>query len=58
MKFYIKNMACESCKIVVKEALEELDIPAIKVDLGEIEIRQDLTPEEKKNSIVRSKRPD
>lgn len=36
MKFYIKNMACESCKIVVKEALEELDIPAIKVDLGEI----------------------
>ncbi|MBK6826125.1 MAG: helix-turn-helix domain-containing protein [Chitinophagaceae bacterium] len=48
MKFYIKNMACESCKIVVKEALEELKIPAIKVELGEIETGKDLTPEEKK----------
>lgn len=48
MKIYVKNMACESCKIVVKEALEELDIIPTKVELGEIEIRQNITDEEKK----------
>ena len=37
MKIYVKNMACESCKVVVKEALEELDIKPVKVELGEIE---------------------
>lgn len=48
MKFYIKNMACESCKIVVREALTELDISPVKVELGEIETRNDLTNDEKK----------
>ena len=33
MKIYIKNMFCESCKVVVKEALEELDIPSVKARL-------------------------
>lgn len=41
-------MACESCKIFVKEALEELDIAAIKIDLGEIEVKEELTTTEKK----------
>ena len=36
MKIYVKNMACESCKVVVKEALEELDIQPVKVELGVI----------------------
>ncbi len=40
-------MACESCKVVVKDALEELDISPVKVELGEIETREDLTDEEK-----------
>lgn len=48
MKLYVKNMACLSCKIVIKEALDELDIPAVKVELGEIEIKGDLTEDEKK----------
>ncbi|MBK9381206.1 MAG: helix-turn-helix domain-containing protein [Chitinophagaceae bacterium] len=47
MKIYIKNMFCESCKVVVKEALEELDIPSVKVELGEIETRNDVSDEEK-----------
>lgn len=47
MKIYIKNMACESCKIVVKEALEELDIATAKVELGEIETKQDVSDEVK-----------
>jgi AraC-like DNA-binding protein len=48
MKIYVKNMACESCKIFVKEALEELDITAIKIELGEIEVKEELTTGEKK----------
>lgn len=48
MKIYIKNMACESCKIVVKEALKELDIEPIKVELGEIETKEDISNEEKR----------
>ena len=47
MKIYIKNMACESCKVVVKDALKELDISPIKVELGEIETRDDLSDDEK-----------
>ena len=47
MKIYVKNMACESCKIFVKEALEELHIPAVKVGLGEIETKIDVSDEDK-----------
>jgi len=47
MKIYVKNMFCESCKVVVKEALEELDIPSVKIELGEIETRNDVSDEEK-----------
>ena len=48
MKIYIKNMACESCKVVVKDALEELAISPVKVELGEIETKEELSDEEKK----------
>jgi AraC-like DNA-binding protein len=48
MKIYVKNMACESCKIVVKEALEELDISPVKVELGEIEIKDNISEDEKR----------
>lgn len=40
-------MACESCKVVVKEALEELGIASKKVELGEIETKEDVTDDEK-----------
>jgi AraC-like DNA-binding protein len=54
MKIYVKNMACESCKVVVKEALEELDISPLKVELGEIETKEALSNDEKKelNTII------
>ena len=41
-------MACASCKVVVKEAIEELDISPVKVELGEIEIKEEISDEEKK----------
>ncbi|WP_430401573.1 AraC family transcriptional regulator [Fluviicola sp.] len=54
MKIYVKNMACESCKIFVQEALNELGIAPIKVDLGEIETKEDVSDDEKRklNSII------
>lgn len=41
-------MACESCKIIVKESLEELGISPVKVELGEIETKEDVSDETKK----------
>ncbi len=48
-------MACESCKVVVKNALEELNISPVKVELGEIETKEDISDEEKKelNNIIK-----
>lgn len=43
MKIYVKNMACESCKIFVKDALYELGISPVKVELGEIETKEDVS---------------
>jgi AraC-like DNA-binding protein len=47
MKIYVKNMACESCKIFVREALDDLGISPVKVELGEIDTNVDVTDEEK-----------
>lgn len=43
MKIYIRNMACESCKVFVKEALEDLDVNPTRVALGEVETKEDLS---------------
>jgi AraC-like DNA-binding protein len=48
MKIYVKNMACESCKVFVKEALEELNVLLVKVDLGEIETKEDVSDDKKR----------
>jgi AraC-like DNA-binding protein len=55
MKIYIKNMACESCKVFVKEALEELEITTVKIDMGEVETKQEMTDDEKRklNTIIK-----
>ncbi len=47
MKLYVRNMACLSCKVFVKEAMEELKIEPVKVELGEIETRKELSADEK-----------
>ncbi|WP_293895814.1 helix-turn-helix domain-containing protein [Flavobacterium sp.] len=43
MKIYIRNMACESCKVVVKDALLKLNLNPVKVELGQAEIKEELT---------------
>jgi len=43
MKLYIRNMACESCKVLVKEELEKLGAHPLKVELGEADIKEKLS---------------
>ena len=55
MKLFIKNMACESCKIVVKEELEKLGLHPRKVELGEAEVQEKISPDQQKkfNSAIK-----
>jgi AraC-like DNA-binding protein len=43
MKFYIKNMVCIRCKMIVKQELKRLSFHYIKVELGEVEIIEDVS---------------
>ncbi|HUW05087.1 MAG TPA: helix-turn-helix domain-containing protein [Williamwhitmania sp.] len=47
MKLYIKYMVSTRCKMAVKDALKKLQLHFIIVDLGEIEIMETLTPEQR-----------
>ena len=48
-------MACESCKIVVKEELEKLGLHPKKVELGEAEVKEKLSPtqQQKFNNAIK-----
>ena len=46
MKLFIKYMVSIRCKMVVKSELDKLGLHYIKVNLGEVEIREDLTKEQ------------
>jgi AraC-like DNA-binding protein len=57
MKIYIKYMVSLRCKMVVKEELKKLGLHFIVVDLGEIEIMEDISDiqrEELKLALLRS----
>ncbi len=43
MKLYIKNMVSGRCKIVAKEELKKLGLHYVMVDLGEVEIMENLS---------------
>lgn len=46
MKLYIKYMVSLRCKMVVKSELEKLGLTCISVDLGTVEIREDISDEQ------------
>lgn len=55
MKIYIKNMVSIRCKMVVKSELEKMDIGYKSVDLGEVELEQTITDQERnelRNSLL------
>ena len=47
MKLYIKYMVSLRCKMIVKEALEKLGLHDTALDLGLVEILEDITPEQR-----------
>ena len=49
MKLYIKYMVSNRCKMAVKEELKKLGLHFIVVDLGEVEIMETITPEQRES---------
>lgn len=47
MKLYIKYMVSLRCKIMVQEELKKLNLPYITLDLGMVEISEDITAEKR-----------
>ena len=48
MTLYIKNMVCSRCKMVVKSEFEKLGLHTISVELGEVELQDTITENQKK----------
>lgn len=46
-KLYIKNMVCERCKMAVKDLLQKHRIAVHSIDLGEVSLVSELSPEQK-----------
>jgi len=46
MKYYIRNMVCAGCIMVIKTELNKLGIQGLSIELGEIEIKDDLSEEQ------------
>lgn len=47
MVLHIKNMVCNRCKMVVKSELEKIGIRPLSIELGEVQLKHDLSPAEK-----------
>jgi AraC-like DNA-binding protein len=57
MKLYIKYMVSMRCKMVVKEELKKLDLHYVNVDLGFVEIMENLTKQQHdqlKSALIKS----
>jgi AraC-like DNA-binding protein len=46
MKLYIKNMVCNRCRSIVKAELDNLGVRYITVEIGEVVIKEELSPEQ------------
>ncbi|WP_445452484.1 helix-turn-helix domain-containing protein [Flavobacterium sp. 25HG05S-40] len=51
MKLYIKNMVCSRCKMAVKSVFENLEINPIAVELGEVELKNDIQENQKQELL-------
>lgn len=47
MKLYIKYMVSNRCKMAVKEELKKLGLHFVVVDLGEVDVMEDITEEQR-----------
>ena len=55
MKLYIKNMVSNRCKMIVKSDFEDLGLHYIMVELGVVEIMEDIPAEKRKLLDIRLK---
>lgn len=46
MKLHIKNMVCDRCKMIVKRELNNLELHYGIVELGEVDVTEELSPEQ------------
>ena len=53
MKLYIKNMVFSRCKMVVKSVFESIGINPITIELGEIELKNDIQENQKQELLKR-----
>ncbi|TCO09753.1 helix-turn-helix domain-containing protein [Natronoflexus pectinivorans] len=53
MKLYIKNMVCNRCILVIENLVKDSGFHVIKTELGEVEIMEELNPEQIK--LIESK---
>ncbi len=56
MKLYIKNMVSNTCRLVVKDALNKLNLHYVLVNLGEVEIMESISKkqrEELKETLIK-----
>jgi AraC-like DNA-binding protein len=53
MKIYLKNMVCHRCKIMVQSILEALEIPYLRITLGEVDLKGVLDSEKEQELIER-----
>jgi AraC-like DNA-binding protein len=47
MKLYIRNMACDCCNELIKMIMEKLQVKYSRVDLGQADLPEEITPEQK-----------
>lgn len=47
MKIYIKNMVSLRCKLLVKDELQKIGIDYVCVDLGTVDMKEDMPPDKK-----------
>ncbi len=52
MKIYIKNMVSNTCKFVVKDALNKLNLHFIIINLGEVEIMENISKSQREQLKV------
>ena len=52
MKIFIKYMVSNRCKMAAKAALKELGLHFILVDLGEVEIMENISPDQRRQLAV------
>ena len=46
MNFYIKNMVCNRCIMVVQQVFENLGYPPVRISLGEVETQNPMSGED------------